>query len=134
MVTIAHISDPHVGSPHFVPNLILLHPSVPAKSVREFITLAKARPGELLYGSSGHGTNPHLVMELFASMAQIRLMHIPYNGTLPGLIETLAGRVAMIATSSTKVATIVPAPQTELAGMMVTRGAESMAEVACAAA
>lgn len=85
---------------HFVPNLILLHPSVPAKSVKELIALAKARPGEILYASSGHGTNPHLTMELFASMARIRLLHIPYKGTLPGLIETIAGRVAMIATSS----------------------------------
>jgi len=85
---------------HFVPSLILLHPSVPAKSVPELVALAKARPGEILYGSSGHGTNPHLVIELFASMTQIRLTHVPYKGTAPGLIETLAGRVAMIATSS----------------------------------
>ena len=85
---------------HFVPSLILLHPSVPAKSVQELVALAKARPGEILYGSSGHGTNPHLVIELFASKTQIRLTHVPYKGTAPGLIETLAGRVAMIATSS----------------------------------
>ena len=85
---------------HFVPSLILLHPSVPAKSVQELVVFAKARPGEILYGSSGHGTNPHLVIELFASMTQIRLAHVPYKGTAPGLIETLAGRVAMIATSS----------------------------------
>jgi tripartite-type tricarboxylate transporter receptor subunit TctC len=85
---------------HFVPSLIVLHPSVPAKSVKELIALAAAHPGEILYGSSGHGTNPHLVIELFASMARIRLTHVPYKGTLPGLIETLAGRVAMIATSS----------------------------------
>jgi|KBSMisStaDraftv2_1062788.scaffolds.fasta_scaffold00249_14 tripartite-type tricarboxylate transporter receptor subunit TctC len=111
---------------HFVPNLILLHPSVPAKSVREFITLAKARPGELLYGSSGHGTNPHLVMELFASMAQIRLMHIPYKGTLPGLIETLAGRVAMIATSSMSL--VVPHVRTgKLRALGITSAARSPA-------
>jgi len=85
---------------HFVPSLILLHPSVPAKSVQELVALAKAHPSEILYGSSGHGTNPHLVIELFASMTQIRLTHVPYKGTAPGLIETLAGRVAMIATSS----------------------------------
>ena len=85
---------------HFVPSLILLHPSLPAKSVQELVVFAKARPGEILYGSSGHGTNPHLVIELFASMTQIRLTHVPYKGTAPGLIETLAGRVAMIATSS----------------------------------
>ena len=91
---------------HFVPNLILVHPSVPAKTVKELIALAKSHPGEILYASSGHGTNPHLVIELFASMTRIRLMHIPYKGTLPGLIETIAGRVAMIATSS--MALVVP--------------------------
>jgi tripartite-type tricarboxylate transporter receptor subunit TctC len=85
---------------HFVPNLIVIHPSVPAKSVKEMIALAKTRPGEILYASSGYGTNPHLAIELFASMAQIRLVHVPYKGTLPGLIELLAGRVEMIATSS----------------------------------
>ncbi len=85
---------------HFVPNLLIVHPSVPAKTVKEIIALARARPGEILYASSGHGTNPHLVVELFASMARIRLVHVPYKGTLPGLIETVAGRVAMIATSS----------------------------------
>lgn len=84
----------------FVPNLIVMHPSLPAKSVRGLIALAKARPGEILYGSSGHGTNPHLTIELFASMANIRLLHVPYKGTLPGLVDLLAGRVAILATSS----------------------------------
>jgi tripartite-type tricarboxylate transporter receptor subunit TctC len=85
---------------HFVPNLISVHPSVPAKNIRELIAFAKARPNEILYASSGHGTNPHLVIELLAHMAQIKLVHIPYKGTLPGLIETIAGRTALIATSS----------------------------------
>jgi len=85
---------------HYVPNLISAHPSMPAKTIRELIAFAKTRPDEVLYASSGHGTNPHLVMELLAHMAQIRLMHIPYKGTLPGLIETIAGRTALIATSS----------------------------------
>ena len=85
---------------YFVPNLMLVHPSLPARSVKELIALAKSRPGEILYASSGHGTNPHLTVELFASMAQIKLMHIPYKGTMPGLIDLLAGRAALIATSS----------------------------------
>ena len=85
---------------HYVPNLISVHPSMPAKNIRELIAFAKARPNEILYASSGHGTNPHLVIELLAHMAQIKLMHIPYKGTLPGLIETIAGRTALIATSS----------------------------------
>ena len=83
-----------------VPNLVVMHPSLPAKSVTEVIALAKARPGEILYGSSGHGTNPHLTIELFASMARIRLLHVPYKGTAPGLVDLLAGRVAIMATAS----------------------------------
>jgi tripartite-type tricarboxylate transporter receptor subunit TctC len=78
----------------YVPNLIAVHPSLPARSVKEVIALAKARPGEILYGSAGHGTNPHLTVELFASMAGIRLLHVPYKGTLPGLVDLVAGRVA----------------------------------------
>ena len=109
---------------HFVPNLILVHPSVPAKSVKELIAFAKSHPGEILYASSGHGTNPHLAIELFASMAQIRLLHVPYKGTLPGLIETLAGRVAMIATSSMSL--VVPHVRTgKLRALGITSAARS---------
>lgn len=85
---------------HFVPNLFVVHPSLPVKSTKEFIAFAKARPNEILYGSAGHGTNPHLTVELFASMAGVKLYHVPYKGTLPGLTDLLAGRVVVMATSS----------------------------------
>ncbi len=81
-----------------VPVLIAVHPSVPAKSVKEFIALAKARPGELQYAAAGHGTLPHLAMELFASMAQIRLINVPYKGPAPGIMDLLGGRIAATAT------------------------------------
>ena len=84
---------------HFVPNLFAVHPSLPVKSTKEFIAFAKARPDEILYGSAGHGTNPHLTVELFASMAGVKLYHVPYKGTLPGLTDLLAGRVVVMATS-----------------------------------
>ncbi len=77
-----------------VPLLLAVHPSVPAKSVKEFIALAKARPGELQYAAAGHGTLPHLTMELLASMAQIRLINVPYKGGPPGIMDLLAGRIA----------------------------------------
>ena len=77
-----------------VPSILVVHPSVPAKSVKELIALAKARPGELLYASPGHGTIPHLTMELFASMANIRMLHVPYKGAAPARIDLIAGRVA----------------------------------------
>ncbi|HSQ03987.1 MAG TPA: tripartite tricarboxylate transporter substrate binding protein [Burkholderiales bacterium] len=86
----------HVAS---VPNLMVVHPSLPVRSVRDMIALAKAHPGEILYASAGHGTNPHLTMALFASMANVRMIHVPYKGGPPGVIELIAGRVAVMATS-----------------------------------
>jgi tripartite-type tricarboxylate transporter receptor subunit TctC len=77
-----------------VPSVLVVHPSVPARSVKELIALAKAHPGELLYASPGHGTIPHLTMELFASMAKIRMLHVPYKGAAPARIDLTAGRVA----------------------------------------
>ena len=85
---------------HWVPNLFLIHPSFPAKSVKEFIAFAKARPGEILYGSAGHGTNPHLATELFASMAKVKLTHVPYKGAPPVIIDLVAGRVVMAMSST----------------------------------
>lgn len=90
----------------FVPNLVVIHPSLPAKNLKEFIAFARARPGEILYASAGHGTNPHLTIELFASMAKIRMVHVPYKGSLPGIVDLLAGRVMLTATSS--MANLVP--------------------------
>jgi tripartite-type tricarboxylate transporter receptor subunit TctC len=78
----------------FTPNLMIVHPSVPAKTVKELIALARARPGEILYASSGHGTNPHLTMELFSSLARIRMVHVPYKSSIPSLIDLIAGQVA----------------------------------------
>jgi tripartite-type tricarboxylate transporter receptor subunit TctC len=86
-----------------VPQLIAVHPSLPAKSVKEFIALAKARPGEIHYAAAGHGTLPHLTMELFASMAQIRMINVPYKGGAPGIIDLLGGRIEAAATSSMSV-------------------------------
>jgi tripartite-type tricarboxylate transporter receptor subunit TctC len=85
---------------HWVPNVFLIHPSLPAKSLKEFVALAKARPGEIFYGSAGKGTNPHLAIELFASMAQVRLTHVPYKGAPPVIIDLVAGRVVMTMSST----------------------------------
>lgn len=76
--------------------VVVTHPSLPARSIRELIALAKARPGELVYGSSGIGTGPHLAMELFLSMAGVKMGHVPYKGTNPGMIDTMAGQVQVL--------------------------------------
>jgi tripartite-type tricarboxylate transporter receptor subunit TctC len=84
----------------YVPNLVVIHPSLPAKTLKEFIAFAKTRPGEVMYASAGVWTNPHLTIELLASMAKIGMLHVPYKGSLPGIIDLVAGRVALSASSS----------------------------------
>jgi tripartite-type tricarboxylate transporter receptor subunit TctC len=71
--------------------VLVVHPSVPAKSVQALIALAKARPREILYSSGGNGAAAHLAGELFRSMAGIQITHVPYRGVAPALIATLAG-------------------------------------------
>jgi len=84
------------------PGALTVHPSLPVKSVREFIALAKKRPGEILYSSSGNGSAPHLSMALFISMSGIKLVHVPYKGGAPQVTALVAGEAqASLATVST---------------------------------
>jgi tripartite-type tricarboxylate transporter receptor subunit TctC len=80
-----------------LPAMIVIHPSVPAKTVKEMIALARAKPGEIFFASAGHGTQPHLTMELFASMAKVKMVHVAYKGTTPGLTDLIAGQVSIMA-------------------------------------
>jgi tripartite-type tricarboxylate transporter receptor subunit TctC len=73
--------------------LMVVHPSVPARSVAEFIAHAKARPGELMFGSTGNGSVSHLTAEHFRSMAGIDMQHIPYKGDTPMTLDLVGGRV-----------------------------------------
>lgn len=79
-----------------VPHVLVVHPSMPVKSVRQFIALAKKHPGEILFSSGGRGSNIHLTTELFAYMAKIRLVHVPYKGGGPGQIALMSGEVQMM--------------------------------------
>jgi tripartite-type tricarboxylate transporter receptor subunit TctC len=74
--------------------MMAVHPDVPARSVAELIQLARERPGQLSYGSSGIGTPPHLAGELFKRMAGIDVAHVPYKGAAPALADLLAGQIA----------------------------------------
>jgi tripartite-type tricarboxylate transporter receptor subunit TctC len=73
------------------PGVLTVHPSLPAKSVKDFIALAKARPGQILYSTSGNGSNPHLSMALLSSMTGINVVHVPYKGGGPQVTALLAG-------------------------------------------
>jgi tripartite-type tricarboxylate transporter receptor subunit TctC len=88
-----------------IPNLLVIHPSLPAKSVEEFVALAKSRPGQFTFASSGSGTATHLGGELFRARAGIDLRHIPYKGTGLMIPDLVAGRVTMTVAA---VATFLP--------------------------
>lgn len=77
------------------PFAMVVNPSVPAKSVNELIALAKTKPGELRYGSTGAGSPSHLATEIFKSMAGIDLFHVPYKSVAPALTDTMAGQVQL---------------------------------------
>lgn len=79
-----------------LPNVLLVHPSLPVRNLQELIALAKQKPGELSYASAGVGTSPHMGMELLKSMAGINLLHVPFRGTNPAVTETLGGHVPMV--------------------------------------
>ena len=73
--------------------LMVVHPSVPAKSVAEFVALAKAKPGAMMFGSTGNGSVSHLTAEYFKSLAGIDMQHVPYKGDAPMTLDLVAGRV-----------------------------------------
>ena len=78
------------------PFVLVVHPSLPARTTRELIALAKARPGEITFGSSGQGAIVHLTTELFLHMAGLRMTHVPYKGGGPALIDLIAGQISLV--------------------------------------
>lgn len=79
-----------------VANMMVIHPSLPAKSVKDLIALARAKPGMLVYGSGGNGGAGHLATEYFKLLAKVDIRHIPYKGTGPALVDLLAGQTQLI--------------------------------------
>lgn len=79
-----------------VPAALVVHPTLPARTVKELVALAKSRPGALNYSSPGRGTVGHLAAELFSSLADIKMVHVPYKGAAPALVDLLAGQVQLL--------------------------------------
>ena len=79
-----------------IPYLLLVNPNFSAQSVKEVIALARAKPGELNYGSAGTGTTSHLAMELFRSMANIRVTHVPYKGSALAATDLVGGQLQLL--------------------------------------
>jgi tripartite-type tricarboxylate transporter receptor subunit TctC len=76
------------------PGVMVVHPSIPARNVKELIVFARGRPGELFYSSSGQGSGQHLAMAMFAQMTGVKMTHVPYKGTAPSITDVVAGRIA----------------------------------------
>jgi len=79
-----------------VAQVLVVNPSLPVKSVKELVALAKARPGELSYGSSGNGSTGHFAAELFNQQAGLKMLHVPYKGNAQALVDIMAGQVMMM--------------------------------------
>lgn len=82
------------------PNVLVIHPGVPAQSLGEFVTLVKSRPGTFSYGSAGTGSSTHLAAELLKSMAGLNMMHVPYKGGAQAIVDVMAGQVQMYFSST----------------------------------
>ena len=78
------------------PFILAVHPVVPATSIKQLIALAKSKPGELRYGSGGTGSPPHLSAEIFKRMTGTDMLHVPYKGVTPAMVDTVAGQVHML--------------------------------------
>jgi len=100
------------------PNILVVHPSLPVKSVKELIALAKAQPGRLDYASSGSGSSSHLAAELFDNMAGVKMTHVPYKGGGPAVIALISGQVSVGFATTPSVISYVKAGK--LRGLAVT--------------
>jgi tripartite-type tricarboxylate transporter receptor subunit TctC len=99
------------------PQVLVVHPSVPAKTVKELIALAKAKPGQLNFASPGTGTTGHLGLELFKMMAKVDMVHIPYKGAGPAVADLLGGQVSVAVVSVSSAQTNIKAGRLRALGV-----------------
>jgi len=111
------------------PNLLVVHPSVPATSVKEFIALAKSRPGLLLNGSPGQGTSPHLSAELFKGMTGIKLDHVQFKGAGMAIVSLLSGEVSVMFTTPPTAMPYLKAGRLRPLGLTTTTRIEALPDV-----
>ena len=76
-----------------LPSMLTVHPSLPVKNVKELVALAKSKPGQMSYASTGNGTSPHMLMEMFKFMTATNLVHVPYKGQAPAVLDQISGQV-----------------------------------------
>jgi tripartite-type tricarboxylate transporter receptor subunit TctC len=98
-----------VGLIALAPNVLVVHPSLPVKSVKELIALARARPGQVNYAGSGSGSTPHLAAELFNALAKVTMVHVPYRGTGPAIVGLMSGEASVMFMPTTNAVPLVKA-------------------------
>lgn len=112
-----------------IPYMLVVHPSLPVKNVRELIALAKSRPGQLLFASSGNAGTPHLCWELLKSMARIDIVHVPYKGGAPAMMDTIGGQTQMYCTGMVSVSPQIKAGRVRPIGMATLQRSPIMPEI-----
>jgi len=112
-----------------VPNVLAVHPSVPAKSVAELLAYLKANPGKINYGSGGNGSAAHLAMEYFKLTTQTFIVHVPYRGTVPSVTDAVAGQIQIVFTGSPALIPMVKAGKLRPIAISSSKRMASMPEI-----
>ena len=115
-----------IGMIVYQSNVLIVNPSVPAKTVKEFIALARSRPGVLNYGSGGNGSSQHLSGELFSSLAGVKMVHVPYKGGAPALTDLLGGQVDLMFQTIPEAIQMVRSGRVRALGLTGTRASAAL--------
>lgn len=111
------------------PHVLVIHPSLPAKSVQELIAIARAQPGRMNFASSGNGSLAHLAGEMFRAQARIDLVHVPYKGAAPALVDVIAGQVHLVFASSPSVMSHVKVNRLRALGVTTPRRVSALPDL-----
>jgi tripartite-type tricarboxylate transporter receptor subunit TctC len=112
-----------------LPNVLLVHPSLPVQTLKDLIALAKQKPGELTYASAGIGTSPHMGMELLKSMAGINLVHVPFRGTGPAVTEVVGGHVPIVLSNTLTAKSLIDGGQLRALAVTGPKRAEGLPNI-----
>lgn len=112
-----------------VPNVLVVHPAVPAKSLQELVALAKAKPGQLNYGSGGNGSAAHIATEYLKLQTQTFIVHVPYRGTSPAMTDLVAGQIQLMMTGAPAVMQFVKSGQLHALAVSSSKRLEALPDV-----
>jgi tripartite-type tricarboxylate transporter receptor subunit TctC len=112
-----------------IPNILAVHPSLPVRSVKDLIALAKAKPGSLAFGTGGSGSGSHLTAEYFKLLAKVDMVHVPYKGVGPALVDLLAGQTSLVFAAVPGVASYIKAGRLRALGVSSAKRLQVFPEV-----